>query len=63
MFKFLSKDTPKADIGKKATAEVIQRAYRRREKDIDSLRQYDRGEKEIHAPNIRDIMPNLRRTS
>ena len=42
------------------SSEVIERAYERRSKDIDSLRQYDKGEKEIHAPNYRDIVSSVR---
>lgn len=48
---------------KTITDAAITAAYKRRIKDIESLRQYDRGEKEIHAPNIRDIVQDVRRSS
>ena len=35
-------------------------AYKNRIKDIESLRKYDRGEKEIIAPDIKNIMRTLR---
>ncbi len=38
---------------------LIADVYRQREKEIDSLRQYDRGEKIIHAPNLRSIVRGL----
>ncbi len=33
--------------------EAISRAYTRREKEIESLREYDRGNKVIDAPNLK----------
>ncbi|HEY4486250.1 MAG TPA: hypothetical protein VJB70_00765 [Candidatus Paceibacterota bacterium] len=39
---------------------VIDSAYNRRVKDIDSLRQYDRGEKEIYAPNLKNTLQGVR---
>jgi len=38
---------------------VIKNAYQRRKKEIDSLRQYDRGEKNIDAPNLKSTVPNV----
>ena len=37
------------------TGEVIDSAYSRRAKEIESLRKYDRGEKEITPSNIRNL--------
>ncbi len=37
------------------TGQFIESAYSRRAKEIESLRKYDRGEKEIIPSNIRDL--------
>jgi hypothetical protein len=60
MFKIFTRKGKNAP--KKANKQLIERAYQRRIKDIESLRQYDRGEKEIHAPDIRNIVPGIRRS-
>lgn len=39
-----------------ATPAAIQAAYSRRKKEIESLRQYDRGEKKIVAPDLRTLV-------
>jgi hypothetical protein len=58
MFGFLKRHSGTAK--KAVNREVIERAYLTREKDIDSLRLYDRGEKQIHAPNLRDLVSRIR---
>ena len=62
MFRMWHKFTKKDEKTPIVNREVIERAYKRRSKDIDSLREYDRGEKEIHAPNFRDIISSIRGT-
>ena len=37
------------------TGDTIESAYSRRAKEIESLRKYDRGEKEITPSNIRNL--------
>lgn len=39
---------------------LIERAFIRRAKEIESLRQHDRGEKTIHAPDIRTLVRGVR---
>lgn len=39
---------------------LIERAFLRRAKEIESLRQHDRGEKTIHAPDIRTLVRGVR---
>ncbi len=39
---------------------LIERAFLRRAKEIESLRKYDRGEKTIHAPDIRALVRGVR---
>ena len=39
---------------------LIERAFLRRAKEIESLRKHDRGEKTIHAPDIRTIVRGVR---
>ena len=56
--------TPKLRGESKIVREAVNSAliadvYRQREQEIESLRQYDRGEKVIHAPNLRDIVRSL----
>ena len=41
------------------TGDTIESAYSRRAKEIESLREYDRGEKEITPSNIRSLSTNL----
>ncbi len=38
------------------TGELIESAYNNRKKEIESLRKYDRGEKQIIAPDLGAIM-------
>lgn len=42
---------------------VIDASYRKVAKEIESLRKYDRGEKEIDAPNLGTIMRDLQRSA
>jgi hypothetical protein len=39
---------------------LIERAFLRRAKEIESLRKHDRGEKTIHAPDIRTLVRGVR---
>ena len=39
---------------------VLSDAYHSVEREIDSLRQYDRGEKHIDAPDLRSAVRNIR---
>lgn len=39
--------------------ELILNAYKTREKEIESLRKYDRGEKTITPSNLREVVQNL----
>lgn len=39
---------------------LIKRAFLRRAKEIESLRKHDRGEKAIHASDIRTLVRGLR---
>jgi len=46
-------------IDTSVTPDAIERAYNKRKDEITSLRQYDRGEKHIDAPNLRDLVQSL----
>lgn len=49
-------DAKKNEISRSAdTGKFIDSAYSRRSKEIESLRKYDRGEKEIAPSNIRGL--------
>ena len=39
--------------------ELISNAYKTREKEIESLRKYDRGEKTITPSNLRNTVQNI----
>ena len=56
--------TPRAkrqtDVAPAVTATVIRDAFQKRSKEIESLRQYDRGEKQIYAPDIRTLVRGIR---
>jgi hypothetical protein len=39
---------------------VVSDAYRSVEREIDSLRKYDRGEKKIDAPDLRSAVRDIR---
>jgi hypothetical protein len=43
----------------KVSEEVISGAYKTREKEIESLRKYDRGEKTITPSNLRKLVQSL----
>lgn len=55
--------TEAEETASKVTDAVINDAFIRREKDIRSLREYDQGLKEIHAPTISEIVSDLRKSS
>ncbi|MDE1919169.1 MAG: hypothetical protein KGH56_00525 [Patescibacteria group bacterium] len=40
-------------------SDVIVHSYRRRIRDIDSLKKYDQGEKKIDAPDLRTVVQNV----
>ena len=44
-------------------SKVLSDSYIAIEDELNSLRLYDKGEKEIHAPDIKNIVRNLQRTS
>ncbi len=46
-------------VRKAVNRDLIAEVYREREQDIESLRQYDRGEKVIHAPNLGSFVRSL----
>jgi hypothetical protein len=48
----VNKNSSSKESGKKISAKLISDAYETRKKEIESLREYDRGEKEIHAPRL-----------
>ena len=54
--------TPNSDSGVISASRKtqIKEAAKRREKEIDSLKAYDQGKKEIHAPNLREIVRSVR---
>lgn len=43
----------------RVSEKLIAEAFKRRAKEIESLRKYDRGEKKIDAPALRDFVQNL----
>lgn len=53
-----SNETQKVVSG--ATHKVISNAYTRKEEALNSLKQYDRGEKQINAPDIKDTLQHVR---
>ena len=55
-FKKPSKSDDTRKLVASVTPEAISSAYKARYKEIESLRKYDRGEKDIIAPNLRDIV-------
>ena len=57
---FAKRSKSTKDIVSAVSHVVIHNAYRRREKEIESLRQYDRGEKQIYAPDIRTLVRGVR---
>lgn len=48
-----------AKITTSVTPEAISSAYDKRKKEITSLRQYDRGEKTIDAPDIGKLVQSI----
>lgn len=46
-------------LREKVTQSSIMSAYKTREKEIESLRKYDRGEKTIIAPDIRALVQSI----
>lgn len=59
---FLTRFTEKKEIKQLRTSAqngAIQTAYERRAKEIESLRQYDRGEKHIIAPDLRTLVRDV----
>ncbi len=46
-------------VRKVVNRDLITKVYREREKDIESLRLHDRGEKVIHAPNLGSFVRSL----
>lgn len=42
-------------LGEKVSTKAISGAYETRKKEIESLRKYDRGEKEIIAPRLETL--------
>lgn len=57
---FLKGRSETTKVVSSVSKDTISGAYTRRSADIDSLRQYDRGEKTIHAPNLRDTLSRVR---
>ena len=63
MFKWFRKNNNlKSDtetLQENVTRASILSAYKTREKEIESLRKYDRGEKKITPSNLKDIVQNI----
>ncbi len=61
---FAKKNTEETKlIRNKVDASFIDASFKKVSKEIESLRKYDRGEKEIHAPNLRNLVRDLRKSS
>ena len=55
MFKNSKDNSGQTDI----SPEVVSNAYKTREKEIESLRKYDRGEKTITPANLKSIVRGI----
>lgn len=55
----IRRDSQTVKLKKAAKKGGIIAAYKKSHKAIESLRQYDRGEKQILTPNLTDLMRNL----
>jgi hypothetical protein len=61
LFRFLTGNTPETTkLVAAVDKPLIERAFLRRAKEIESLRKHDRGEKTIHAPDIRTLARGVR---
>jgi hypothetical protein len=54
--KFFSAKNKDIDVFSDSVEPQIKESLKRREKEIESLKLYDRGEKTIHAPDIKNIV-------
>ncbi len=62
MFKWLKKSSTQSEsetLREKTTHSSIVSTYKKIEKEIDSLRKYDRGEKTITPGNLKDIVRSI----
>lgn len=62
-FRNLFKKADETTVTRSVNRRVISDSYKKIEKEIDSLRLYDKGEKKIDAPNLRDAVRGVQRTS
>ena len=53
------KDDEQKVLGDTVTSVFVDSAFSRRSEEIESLRKYDRGEKEITPPNLRTISKGI----
>lgn len=53
------RNTSISTLRENVSDELISNAYKTREKEIESLRKYDRGEKTITPSNLRKIVQSL----
>jgi len=53
---FFLRSTNKNTLSKKITDKDIKDAYTKRKKEIESLLEYDKGNKTINAPDLQNIM-------
>ncbi len=56
---FFSGSNETSIVVSSATEKVLSDAYSSVEKEIESLKQYDRGEKDIHAPDLRSALRSI----
>lgn len=60
LFRFLTDNTPETiKLVAAVDKPLIERAFLRRSKEIESLRKHDRGETTMHAPDIRTLVRDV----
>ncbi len=57
--KFFSKDNETTLLTSSVNEDVISDAYKSVEKEIESLQKYDKGEKEINAPDLKSTLRSV----
>lgn len=62
-FTFFKKNKEAEVIRQNSGGLFVDSVFKKVSKEIESLRQYDRGEKEIHAPNLRSLNRDLHLSS
>ncbi len=63
LFFWKKNNTEAEDLRRNSKGDFVESVFKKVSLEIESLRKYDRGEKKIDAPNIRNLVRNIHSSS